>query len=178
MKNYLESFVIAFFIFFTVFYLSASYSEEYPRNVKNNQIVVVSNSSMQVKNPPCIELHNCIEKYSEEYKIPKNIAYGVAFSETRYEGPTHWNYSHEKSSGAGALGPMQVMYSTAKGLFPDKIFSRAELMSDIDFNVHCSMKLLKKLFDKYSSWKVALGAYNTGTPCINGYAEKVFKYQL
>jgi hypothetical protein len=173
----LESFVIALFIFFTIFYISAAgYREE--NTVPDLIVPQYEKDSFLINQPPCIELHNCLEKYSEEYGIPKNIAYGVAFSETRYKGPTHWDYSHDKSSGAGALGPMQIMYSTAKGLFPDKTFSREHLKTDIDFNVHCSMKLLRKLYNKYSNWKIVLGAYNTGTPCINGYAHKVFSYKL
>jgi soluble lytic murein transglycosylase-like protein len=123
--------------------------------------------------PPCIELHNSLEKYTAEYKIPTKIAYRIAFSETRYQGPLHWNYDHQKTSSAGALGPMQVMYSTAKSMFPNETFTPTELKNDIDFNVHCSMKLLRKLMDRYGNWKIVLGAYSTGRPCINGYSEKI-----
>jgi len=129
-----------------------------------------------LKNPPCVRMHRCIEKYSEEFRIPKSIAYGVAYHETRYQGALHWDYDHRKSSGAGALGPMQVMYSTAKWLFPKENFSREDLKNDIDFNVKCSMKLLRNLHDKYKDWKKALGAYNTGRPVVNTYANSVYNF--
>jgi soluble lytic murein transglycosylase-like protein len=53
---------------------------------------------------------------------------------------------------------------------------REDLISDIDLNVETSMKLLRKLHDKYGNWKIVFGCYNTGTPCVNGYAEKVFNF--
>lgn len=127
--------------------------------------------------PPCIQMHNSIERYSEKYNIPKNIAYGVAYYETRYKGPLHWSYNHSQISSAGALGPMQVMYRTAKGVFPDLKFTEAELKNDIDLNVHCSMKYLSKLYNRHGDWKLALGAYNTGKPCVNDYAQKTYNYK-
>lgn len=126
--------------------------------------------------PPCIALHNCIRKYSDEYRIPLKYAYGVAFEETRYQGPFHWEYKHAQTSQAGAVGPMQIMYQTAKMLFPDKNFSKEDLKNDIDFNVHCSMKLLRRLYDKYGNWKLAFGAYNTGKPVVNEYSENVYEF--
>jgi soluble lytic murein transglycosylase-like protein len=175
MKSYATSFGIAFCIFFTIFFFSAGFTSE--KRIMEKEMEMLS-APENLKSPPCVELYNCIEKYSEEYEIPRNIAFGVAFSETRYKGPMDWGYEHDKTSGAGALGPMQVMFSTAKGLFPGKEFSREDLRKNIDFNVHCSMKLLRKLYNKYSNWKLVLGAYNTGRPCVNGYAEKVYNYQL
>jgi soluble lytic murein transglycosylase-like protein len=133
--------------------------------------VIAINSS-----PPSIELFQAIEKHAETYKIPRRYAYGIAYSETRYEGPFDWSYKPDLTSSAGAVGPMQVMYSTAKGLFPEKTFNVEHLRKDIDFNVECSMKLLRKLHDKYGDWKIVFGCYNTGRPIVNGYAEKVFNY--
>ena len=64
--------------------------------------------------PTSLKMYELIEKYSEEYKVPKHIAYNVAFLETRYQGPFHWNYIPSKTSPVGAVGPMQIMPSTAK----------------------------------------------------------------
>ena len=36
--------------------------------------------------------------------------------------------------------------------------------------------MLKKLKRIHGDWKLAFGAYNTGRPCVNGYAEKVYNY--
>lgn len=131
-----------------------------------------------VNSPPCIQMFNAIEKYMKMYDIPRDYAYGIAYAETHYQGPFHWKYNHAQTSTAGALGPMQVMYATAKGLFKDKEFTREYLMTNIDFNVHCSMKLLRKLYDKHGDWKLVFGAYNTGKPMVNGYALNVYNYKL
>jgi soluble lytic murein transglycosylase-like protein len=127
---------------------------------------------------PCLRMFNSIEKYSRMYNIPRDYAYGIAYAETRYEGPFHWKYKHTQTSSAGALGPMQLMYPTAKGLFPKKKFSREELMENIDFNVHCSMKLLRNMYDRYGDWKIVFGCYNTGRPMINDYAVNVYNFKL
>lgn len=140
--------------------------------------IYIGEISAQLPSPPCVQVHNCIEKYAEEYKIPIRYAYGVAYQETRYSGPLDWNYDHVQTSSAGAVGPMQIMYQTARMLFPDKNFSKEDLKNDIDFNVHCSMKLLRRLHDKYGNWKLAFGAYNTGRPLVNQYAENVYRFTI
>lgn len=127
--------------------------------------------------PPCIRLHECIVKYAEEYEIPMDYAFGIAYQETRYSGAFHWKYDHRQTSFAGALGPMQVMYATAKGLFPKREFTREQLRDDIDFNVHCSMKLLRRLYERHGDWKLVFGAYNTGRPLVNGYAINVYNFR-
>ena len=43
----------------------------------------------------------------------KRYAYGIAYAETRYKGPFHWNYNPAQTSCVGAEGPMQIMLSTA-----------------------------------------------------------------
>jgi soluble lytic murein transglycosylase-like protein len=130
-----------------------------------------------IQDPPCLQMYFCIEKYAEMYKIPKKYAYGIAFAETRYEGPFHWKYTQKRTSTAGALGPMQIMPSTARMMWPDSSITNNKLMTDIEFNVHTSMKLLRKLHNRYGDWKVVFGAYNTGRPCINGYAQNVYSHK-
>jgi len=116
-----------------------------------------------------------IEKYSEEYKIHRKYAYGVAYAETRYRGPFDWKYNHAQTSYAGALGPMQIMPATAK-LINGRPIPNSTLKSDIELNVETSMKLLRRLKNKYGDWKVVFGCYNTGRPIVNDYAHKVYNY--
>ena len=127
--------------------------------------------------PPCLQVYESIEKYSDSFNIPKRYAYGVANIETSYKGPFHWKYRHSQVSSAGAVGPMQVMVSTARWINKDDV-SQNKLMNDIEYNVYTSMKLLRILYDKRKDWKLVFGEYNTGRPCVNGYAEKVYRYQL
>jgi soluble lytic murein transglycosylase-like protein len=134
--------------------------------------------NVSLNNPPCIQMYNAIEKYADEYGIPKRYAYGVAFKETRYEGPFHWNYKHTQTSCVGALGPMQIMLPTGRSHWKGETVTAQRLMNDIDFNVHTSMKVLRKLYDKYGDWKIVFGCYNTGRPIINNYAVDVYNYQI
>lgn len=124
-----------------------------------------------VSTKPSISLlmSESIEKYSDIYKVPKHIAYNVAFLETGYRGPFHWKYNHKQISSTGALGPMQIIPSTADYVNGKRV-DRKELLSNIDLNVELSMKYLSYLYDIYGDWGIACGFYNTGYPIVNSYA--------
>jgi soluble lytic murein transglycosylase-like protein len=119
-----------------------------------------------------IKMYESIEKYSDLYNVPKHIAYNVAYKETRYKGPFHWNYKHYQDSYSGALGPMQIMLSTAKSPYfsGGKNITAKNLTNDIDLNVEISMRILRRNFEKTGNWKLACGMYNTGKAVINDYA--------
>jgi len=158
--------ILSLLISFTYFYRvesleqKKSFESDFFKEV--NQINV-SNS---------IKMYEAIEKYSKKYKVPKYIAYNVAYKETRYKGPFHRNYNHVQKSYASALGPMQIMLATAKApVYSDGMKITPEiLMNDIDLNVQISMKILRRNFEKTGSWKLACGKYNTGRAIVNDYA--------
>lgn len=127
-------------------------------------------------NVPSIELYYAILKYSKEFDIPTDYAFGIAYVETGYQGPLDFDYDHRQISSVGALGPMQVMPSTANWINKTKV-DKETVLNDIDFNVRTSMKLLRQLKDKYNSWLIVFGYYNTGYPVINDYARKVYNKQ-
>lgn len=127
--------------------------------------------------PPSLEMYYAIEQYSDSFNIPKEYAYKIAYKETHYQGPFHWSYNHEQNSTAGAVGPMQVMVGTARGINKDGV-SRHKLMTDIEYNVMTSMKLMRHLYDLRKSWALALGEYNTGQICVNGYARDVLSNDI
>lgn len=131
-----------------------------------------------ISGPPCVQMHESIEKYAEKYDIPKKYAFGVAYQETRYRGLTDWKYDHRQTSSASAVGPMQILYSTAKDVWPKEAFTKEELRDDIDFNVETSMKYLAYLYERYRDWKIVFGYYNTGYPKVNDYAIKVVNYSI
>jgi len=128
--------------------------------------------------PPCIQMYDAIRKYAVRENIPLKYAFGVAYVETHYQGPTHWKYNPGLTSGAGAVGPMQVMPQYGKKYAKGRPASREDFRTDIDLNVMVSMKMLRHLKDTYGDWKLAFGAYNTGRPCVNDYAIKVYNYRL
>lgn len=126
--------------------------------------------------PVSLQMYNYIKAYADTFDIPLKYAFGIANTETGYKGPFHWKYNHAQTSSAGAVGPMQVMVSTARWINKDNV-SKERLKTDIKYNVYTSMKLLRRLFDKNRDWKTVFGEYNTGRPCINGYSHKVYNYQ-
>jgi len=137
----------------------------------NDQTLVFSSDNIEYA-PPCVQLYAILEKYSDEYNVPFNIAIGVAHEETGYLGPFHWSYDPKQVSYANAYGAMQIQVPTANDNWDKRVNSRM-LLNDLDLNVHISMKLLSKLRKKYGSWKVALGVYNSGQPIINSYAVRI-----
>jgi soluble lytic murein transglycosylase-like protein len=132
------------------------------------------------KNPDCQpktnaeKMYEAILAHADSFDVPLHIAFNVARLETGYLGPNHKNYNHKQVSKAGAVGPMQIMpqYASFFAGFPVK---KKELKDSIDLNVYISMKLLAQHFKKYGNWKKVLGAYNTGRPIINEYAQKGVK---
>lgn len=125
--------------------------------------------------PPSIRIYHYIMKYSEEYNVPQDIAFGVANHESGYQGPFHWRYNPKLTSPANAYGAMQIQIPTAN-MFADKRVTKQDLLNNLELNVILSMRILSYLKDKYGSWELALGAYNTGRPVVNGYASSIVKF--
>lgn len=133
--------------------------------------------SIDQGSPPCLQMYKHIKAYADTFDIPLKYAFGIAYAETRYDGPFQWKYNPAQTSCAGAVGPMQVMVSTARWINKDNI-SKERLKTDIKYNVYTSMKLLRILYNKRKNWKLVFGEYNTGHPCVNGYAERVFNHKI
>ena len=140
-------------------------------------VIMRDYNPITTNDPPSLQMYYYIEQYADSFNIPKRYAYGIAAAETGYRGPFHWKYNPSQTSSAGALGPMQVMLATARYNNKDNV-TRHRLLTDIEYNVMTSMKVLRKLYNKYGDWKTVFGCYNTGRPCINGYAHKVYNHQL
>ena len=132
--------------------------------------------NIQEENIPCLQMYYYLDKYSQEYGVPLDIALGVAYQETRYQGPFHWTYVHNITSPSGAVGPMQVIPRYATKFNDGKRVSASELRNNIELNVRVSMRMLSYLKRRYGSWGLALGAYNTGKPCLNSYATRIMSF--
>ena len=124
------------------------------------------------KDLPCIQMYFAIKKYAKEFNIPEEYGFAVAYAETGYKGPLHFDYNPAQISYAGALGPMQIMPATAAHINNHKP-KKEQILNDIDYNVKTSFKLIRKLKDKYHDWQIVFGYYNTGYPKVNEYAIKV-----
>jgi len=153
-------------ILFSIFACSVFKIE---KPITNHVIEIDDSSILSMDSLVPIKMFKTLEKYSQEYSIPRHIIYNIAFLETRYHGPFDWNYKHNLGSYAGALGPMQVMPSTANFIHGKKV-SKIQLRNDIEFNVKTSAMVIEVLYKKYHNWGKVCGAYNTGRPIINKYS--------
>jgi soluble lytic murein transglycosylase-like protein len=163
------------FLSFCLFVILVKFSIDNEEVQEVLKIEGLPSTSVNESSPPCLKMYDAINKWATTYNIPLKYAFGIAFKETTYRGPFDWKYKHNQTSCVGAIGPMQIMPSTADFTWRTKI-SRDRLMNDIDFNVHTSMKLLRTLYNKYGDWKIAFGCYNTGYPKINQYAIDVYNH--
>jgi hypothetical protein len=164
---------------FVIFVLSVTVLYEVETIVKTKRkSIELPMDKINSSAPPCLRMYDAIIKYSNQYAIPKRYAFGIASIETGYRGPFHWKYKHTQTSCVGAIGPMQIMPSTGRLMWKGIDISNTRLMNDIDFNVHTSMKLLRRLYDKYKDWKIVFGCYNTGRPMINNYAINVYNHKI
>ena len=72
---------------------------------------------------------------------------------------------------------MQILLSTARYLNSDNV-SRIQLRTDLKYNIRTSMGYLRRLYNRYKSWPIVFGYYNTGYPRVNDYALKVVNHKL
>ncbi len=151
----------------TIIFLSSFIILNKPSSSKEINLDKLGDSNLNYPTP--LKMYELIDHYSDVYNIPKHIAFNVAYLETKYKGPFDWKYKPNLSSSAGAVGPMQIMPKTANYINSQKV-SKDNLRNDIELNIKTSMKLLNRLHKQYSNWKIVCGAYNTGRPIINSYA--------
>jgi soluble lytic murein transglycosylase-like protein len=127
--------------------------------------------------PPSLQMYKYIKAYADTFDIPLRYAFGIAYCETRYQGPFNWKYNPAQTSCSGAEGPMQILLSTARYINHDNV-SRHTLRTDIEYNVRTGLKYLRRLHDRYHRWDLVFGYYNTGYPQVNGYARNVLNYKM
>lgn len=155
---------IALLVVLSQFFFTDNLVERFTCKAASKEAEVYSSASVQ--------MYFYIKKYAKEFRIPEAYAFSLAYQETRYQGPMDLRYNQAQTSFAGALGPMQVMPSTAEMIYGKKV-SNHRLLTDVKLNVFISMKLLRRLHNQYKNWGLVFGAYNTGRPCINEYATNI-----
>lgn len=112
-----------------------------------------------------LEYTDIVEKYSDEYSVPKEIVYGVIKTESGFR-------SDAKSS-AGAVGLMQITEATF-----DWIASRLGddlskgLLYDPETNIKYGTYYLGYLYNElFKDWDIAFAAYNAGPNRVQGWID-------
>lgn len=126
-------------------------------------------------NSPKTEVDDIIKKYSKENNIDENLIKAVIKAES--------GFNTQAKSSVGALGLMQLMPSTARGLGVDNPL-------DPEQNIAGGTKYLKNLINRFDGrLDFALAAYNAGSgavkkyggippyPETQNYVKKVLDYQ-
>lgn len=118
-----------------------------------------------LKNIYKIKYSEYVEKYSKEYEVDKYLIYATIKAES--------NFNQEAKSSQGAIGLMQLLYSTAKEIAPRAgIEVTEENIYDPDININLGTKLLSILIQKYGNNELALAAYNAGSGNVDSWISK------
>lgn len=95
---------------------------------------------------------------AKRWKIPFKYYYRLINKESRY--------NPKVISGAGANGYMQIMPATFESM--KKLYiGNISNMTPNEQNIIIGSFTLNYLFNRYNSWKLAIGAYNAGTDYID-----------
>lgn len=92
-------------------------------------------------------------KYARQYGVPEELGLAVIMQES--------GGNEQALSRAGAIGLMQLMPQTARGLGVDP--------HDPEQNIEGGMRYLKQQYDTFGNWEHALMAYNGGPGRIKNY---------
>lgn len=109
------------------------------------------------------EYRHHIEEIFQEYGLPKEL-YFVGLIESGY-------YLGAKSH-ASAVGPWQFIRATGKR-YGMKINHELDERQDLFKATHAAAQYFKDLHNIFSSWELALAAYNSGE---NGVIRRIMKY--
>jgi len=124
---------------------------------KNGVIYIKGVGESRFKRPKNIsDLKRKADYYAEKYGIPKRLFRALVRAES--------NFNPKAVSRKGALGLCQLMPETARKLGVKNPF-------DPDENLNAGAKLLKRLYEKYGNWRLALAAYNAGEGAVDRYGD-------
>ena len=150
-------------------------------NILSGDLVLQLDNPNSSKNywdhaPPSVQMVEYMLKWTDRKNIPYHQFKRAAYLETGFKGLYHFDYNPAQTSSAYAEGPMQVLYSTAKYMYPDLPFSREDLRTNIHLNIKISATYADYLRRKYRNWLLVWSFYNqgaTGLEYINSYARFV-----
>lgn len=98
-----------------------------------------------------------IEKYADEYDVPKELVFAVIKVESGFD--------PEAESSVGALGLMQMMPKTFEWLTGEEHLDENlsfEKLTDPEISIRYGTYYLRYLYLKFENWDTVLAAYNGG----------------
>ena len=139
---------------------AVSADKELPREMQGLQRAAVSNRSafsgvlLQTSSSSETDLDAIFEAAGLRYNLPPNLLKAVAKTES--------NFRPDAVSHAGAIGIMQLMPGTARGLGVNDIYDPMD-------NIMGGAKYLRQLIDRFGDLQLALAAYNAGPSNVTKY---------
>ncbi|MCL1794954.1 MAG: lytic transglycosylase domain-containing protein [Oscillospiraceae bacterium] len=102
-----------------------------------------------------LEYTEIVEKYSEEYSVPKEMVFGVIKAES--------GFRSDVVSSAGAVGLMQITEVTFDWLTARMGENLSKgLLYDPETNIKYGTYYLGYLYKEFGNWDIVLAAYNAG----------------
>lgn len=103
-----------------------------------------------------LEFTEYVEKYSEEYKVPKELIYAVIKCES--------DFKSNAVSSVGTIGLMQMLPSTFKDITDNYLYEGLDtgMLYDPETNIKYGTFYLSWLKSNLDNWDTAIAAYNGG----------------
>ena len=112
-----------------------------------------------------LEYSEYVEKYSQQYSVPKEIVYAVIKTES--------SFKSDAVSKKGAIGLMQITPDTYAWLCTKDSFSSdsADMLYNPEINIKAGTLFLSLLYSEYGIWENVYAAYNAGRAKVNEWLE-------
>ena len=113
-----------------------------------------------------LRYEHIVRGHAENYGLDPALVAAVIYQESRFK--------PEARSEAGAIGLMQLLPETAKGIAARTGGSqfRVEDLDDPEINVRYGSWYLRHLLDKYEDEELALAAYNAGQANVDRWRDR------
>ncbi len=110
-----------------------------------------------------LEFDEYVEKYSEEYAVPKSIIYAVIKTES--------DFKSDAVSHKGAVGLMQITPDTFNWLLTKNPSDNltADSLYNPEINIKYGTFFLSMLYSEFGTWENAYAAYNAGRGRVNDW---------
>jgi soluble lytic murein transglycosylase len=113
-----------------------------------------------------LRYEHIVTGHARNYDLDAALLAAVIYRESKFES--------DAKSGSGAIGLMQLLPDTAKGiaLHTGGARFRVEDLYDPEINVRYGSFYLRRLLRKYDDTRLALAAYNAGQANVDGWISR------